>query len=118
MGGIRVQWSLQQKCGTKSSYTAVEALCTSLVCYCLYVYFHVTPCSHVIDVMSEETCLVLTCLLGYVMDAMSHVTLCNIEGHVTCHVMVFLSQVMSHCVCHSHYSACHYYVHIIAVCTV
>ena len=46
----------------KSSHTAVEALCTSLVCYCLHVYFHVTHCSHVIGVMSEETCLVLTCL--------------------------------------------------------
>ena len=111
---IRMQWSLQQKCGTGSGHTAVEALCTSLVCL-LFVC-----------VLSCHT--LFTCHRCYVRGDMLSISMlvgvhygcsvtCDIMLHwVMSHVMswCFLSQVMSHCACHSHYNACHYYVHITA----
>ena len=93
----RRHWREGSECNGACNRNAVQEVVTLqwklsapvlFVC-CLYVYFHVLSWSHVIGVMSEETCLVLACWLGHIMDVMPHVTSCYIEGHVTCHVMVF-----------------------------
>ena len=73
---MRLQWSLQQKCGTGSGHTAVEALCTSLVCL---LFVCVLSCP-----------ILFTCHRCYVGEDMFSINMLvgvHYECNVTCGIM-------------------------------